>query len=122
MVGDRTVGELVVVAGNAPPLGGAFVVVDDAVAIRVAQSRELGALHRQQGTVVPRQPERLVQAGRDPPIADSHGIARIGVGMLEQPDFAAAQRDRHSTIRQPRDARDLELHSGGRRVGHDLVV
>ena len=95
----------VIGTGDVPPPRGGEIFVGDAVAIRVAQPGDLGALGHEQAVAVAQHTERLVQSRREERVADFVGRAEHAV---EQPDFAFADRDGEFSVRQEIHAADLK--------------
>ena len=108
-------------ARDAPPFRDALVLVNQVIAIRIAQPGNLRALRREQRPVVPEQSDRLVQPGGNPLEPDGGGVRGLRLRMPEQPYFAFPHHDRNPPVGQLRDPAHFEFHPLGNRVGLDGV-
>ena len=93
-------------AGNVPAGAGRQVFVGDAVAVRIPQTRGLGALGDEQVLAVPQETERLVQSRSEELVGHL-----VGLGVehaAEQPDLSLADGQREFAVGGPVHAADLE--------------
>ena len=95
-----------VVAGVAPRVAHALEDIRHAVAVRVAQARQLALLHHVNRAVHHAHAARLVQAAREPP--PLRGL-RVAGHALDDEDFALKRRDGEVAVRQEVHAGDGEL-------------
>ena len=120
LVAGRPEGELVVVAGHAPLVANGLVLVDHVVAVVVDQLGQLRPLHDVNVLAVHVQAERFVQAAGVE--LEFHVGGVVGVGIVDEPDFAAARAGQQLAVGphgQAADFHDAVLGDGQR---DDAVV
>jgi len=101
-----SVGVAMVGAGDVPARAGGEVLVGDAVAVRVPQTRGLGPLGHEQVLAVAQQAEGFVQARGEELVGHL-----VGLGVehaAEEPDLALADRQRELAVGGPVHAADFE--------------
>ena len=101
-----TVSISVIGTGDIPTRTGGEILVSDAVAVGITQTRGLGALGDEQVLTVAQQAERLMQTGGEEFVAN---LVRLGVEhAVKQPDLALADREREFAVGGPVHAADLK--------------
>ena len=109
---NRAIGILVVSAAHAPTCGGGEVFIGGAVAIGIADLRDLRTLRGVKRSIMKREPEDLMQAARE----------ELKALFALDPDFTFAQPHGQFAIWHDREAAGFEIHACGQVVGLDAVV